>query len=543
MPSEFNLLDEPWILAITPDGTIKELSLVQTLKEAHQLQALAGELPTQDFAVMRLLLAYLHTVLSRTMLEDMNKAENGKKFCLGKWEEMWQRRQFEPGPIEDYAARWHGRFYLFDEVRPFYQVPALGDETVKATDYQGGKLNGEISESSNKIRLFSPRQKFFKNTMTYPEAARWLLHLNGFDDTSAKPMQKGLPSPGAGWLGKLGIVCAKGNNLFETLMLNLVLLNDEEVPWGPAHPSWERETPKENERTQIAPPDNLAECYTLQSRRLFLLREDDHVKGYRLLGGDFFPKENMFVEPMTMWVLNKDKDYVPRRHDPAQQIWREMAPLLGYGEGEKKPGIVRWINLLEGKELLETSKVCLKTVTAKYADKDFFLADVAEDEVVLDAAFMEGSKQSWIPTIIEQVEITDALAKRVGWLASDLVHARAACEDKKNHLDRDAEERAREELYYRLDRPFRQWLLDAGSKYEEQSQAKDAWFEEAHRRTLEYGRELVLRSGSKAMTGRTAQTEDRTGTAIKNIYAAPLAYDRFVKNIANSEQLRKGGKK
>ena len=46
--------------------------------------------------------------------------------------------------------------------------------------------------------------------MSYAQAARWLLYVNGFDDTSAKPKGKNLPSVGAGWLGKLGLIFRTG---------------------------------------------------------------------------------------------------------------------------------------------------------------------------------------------------------------------------------------------------------------------------------------------------------------------------------------------
>src|SRR5690606_5216521 len=115
------------------------------------------------------------------------------------------------------------RFWLFHPERPFYQVAGMG----KATDYSAAKLNGELAESGNKIRLFASRGGPAKGWLSYAESARWLLYVNGFDDTSAKPKRKGLPSPGAGWLGKLGLVQAVGDNLFETLLLNLVLLDDK----------------------------------------------------------------------------------------------------------------------------------------------------------------------------------------------------------------------------------------------------------------------------------------------------------------------------
>lgn len=126
--------------------------------------------------------------------------------------------------------------------------------------------------------------------MEYAQAARWLLYVNAYDDTSSKPKGKGLPSPGVGWLGKLGLIEAVGENLFQTLLLNLTLLKDGRNLWeGENRPIWERE-PDKAERQEIAVPDNQAELLTLQSRRLLLKRDHDKVVGYYLLGGDFLIK-------------------------------------------------------------------------------------------------------------------------------------------------------------------------------------------------------------------------------------------------------------
>ena len=62
---EFNLLQEPWVRVRTQDGTIRTVSLTDALLHAHAYVDLAGEMPTQDAAMLRLLLAVLHTVFSR----------------------------------------------------------------------------------------------------------------------------------------------------------------------------------------------------------------------------------------------------------------------------------------------------------------------------------------------------------------------------------------------------------------------------------------------------------------------------------------------
>ena len=58
---EFNLLTEPWVRVRRPDNTVQEVSLTDALLHAQDYVDLAGEMPTQDAAVLRLLLAVLFT--------------------------------------------------------------------------------------------------------------------------------------------------------------------------------------------------------------------------------------------------------------------------------------------------------------------------------------------------------------------------------------------------------------------------------------------------------------------------------------------------
>ena len=63
--TDFNLIDEPWIRVTDKNCNIIEVSLKDAIINAHEYKALKGELPTQDVAVMRLILAIIHTVISR----------------------------------------------------------------------------------------------------------------------------------------------------------------------------------------------------------------------------------------------------------------------------------------------------------------------------------------------------------------------------------------------------------------------------------------------------------------------------------------------
>ena len=290
--------------------------LITVFEQAHLYTDLAGELATQNVAMLRLLLAVLHTVFSRVDEHGEEAPIEETDHALDRWGALWNKNCFPIEPIKAYLHTQHERFWLFHPERPFWQALSAA----KGTEYSAAKLIGELSESSNKTRLFPPRTGEDKTEVSYGEAARWLLYVNGYDDTSAKPKGKNLPSPGAGWLGKLGLITAKGKTLFETLMLNLVLLKEDYEPWEPNVPAWELPKPREGERIEITIPDNPAALLTLQSRRLLLERNNRKVTGYRLLGGDFFSRENAFNETMTVWkpVMERGKStgqYQPKRQD------------------------------------------------------------------------------------------------------------------------------------------------------------------------------------------------------------------------------------
>ena len=61
----FNLLDEPWISVMSMDGQQLDVSLKEVFSHAQEYQCLAGEMETQNFAVLRFLLSVVQTVFSR----------------------------------------------------------------------------------------------------------------------------------------------------------------------------------------------------------------------------------------------------------------------------------------------------------------------------------------------------------------------------------------------------------------------------------------------------------------------------------------------
>lgn len=96
---EFNLLREPWVRVRTQDCTVKEVSLTDALLHAHAYVDLAGEMPTQDAAMLRLLLAVLHTVFSRVDGNGVPAPFEEPRDALQRWSELWQLGRFPEQPI------------------------------------------------------------------------------------------------------------------------------------------------------------------------------------------------------------------------------------------------------------------------------------------------------------------------------------------------------------------------------------------------------------------------------------------------------------
>lgn len=545
MKKAFHLFKEPWIVALRHDGATEEVSLSEIFRRAPTFKRLAGELPTQDIAVMRLLLAILYSVISRYDLEEnyaplyeesSSEQEQGflVKAALERWQELWKRGEFPDGLIQLYLTHYEERFWLFHPVFPFYQVADLG----KATDYTAAKLNGELAESGNKIRLFASRGGAAKDSLSYAEASRWLLYVNGFDDTSAKPKGKNLPSPGAGWLGKLGLVVAAGNNLFETLMLNLVMLKNGVQPWKAGQAVWEMEKVRRQERCEIIRPGNPAELLTLQSRRLLLKRENERVIGYSLLGGDFFPPENADDEQMTVWrnsATNKNAppEFKPKRHDPSRQMWRDLSAYFVDNADGRRPGVIAWLNRLIAERRVFLSRVQLHIASVQYGDKDFFIDDVFSDGLAFPGELLSHLGEAWLPRIHDEVQVADALAQTVGRLVLNL--AKASGETDGGRL-KQAVGAAREQAYFRLDRPFRNWLEDIDPN-EEPDDASARWWVQAQSIVRELGREHVDQCDSRAIVGRFLK-ENET----ERRYTATEAYDRFLYFTGSREVAFKGGK-
>ena len=516
---EFNLLQEPWIRVRLPDNVVQEVSLTDALLHAQYYMDLAGEMPTQDAAMLRLLLAVLFTVFSRVNAVGEPEPLEEEDDALARWDELWKLGKFPQQPLRDYLEQWKDRFWLFHPERPFWQVA----EAAIGSPFRGRKLNGEVFESENKDNIFAAYAGNEKDAMTYAQAARWLVFLNSYDDAAAKKKDKSRPSMSPGWLGQLGLVYVKGRNLFETLMRNLMFLNDRAELWKEGKPNWELETPNSGERTEIICPANYAELMTTQFRRIWLERENGKVVRYTLLGGDFFDKTNAFAEPMTLWCQRKQgkgdaECYLPQKHTMQKTLWREFASLTG--GGNHMAGVIWWNGYLQSCGLLKKNEILqIDAVGVEYGAQSASIKSVYADQITMSLSLLNEMGRVWQLRITNEIERCEKAAAQVGWLAKDIA---VAAGDKNNT----AEGAALAQFYFLVDQPFRRWLQAIDTERHDPDKAVQRWQAEARSIAEKLGRQLVMEAGSAALTGHRVVVDKKTKRT--ELYTAPRAYNRFL---------------
>lgn len=544
---EFNLLDEPWIVVKTKANETKTWSILELFEHAHEAQELAGEIPTQDIAIMRLLLAIMHGSFVTENIETVDDA-------IELWTDLWKEKQFRFDEIKAYLEPYHDRFWLFHPTQPFYQsahiqqnmdaykIAKTKKETIssKSNWKTIARLAGDLFQSDNKQRLFPTRTGEAQKELTYPEAARWLLHLNGFDDNSAK-----MPTPkGTGYLGQLGLLYARGRNLFETLMLNFVLVDDRDEVFADGEENskayWEKPVCETIER-EIPQPRAQKDLLTMQSRRIFLRREHNMVTGYLLTMGDYFAKDaSLLNETMTVWIKNKFERFIPKIHRPAYQMWRDFSSLLCVKENteSKMPGVIYWLQLLDD-NLEEIKPLNICAIGASYEQKStaIQIVDYIQDSLVINASLLAKMNEIWIQEIINTLKKTEEAVDSLGDFAIDIKEASGDNLDgddfakkEKKKIKEKIKDFTREDGYYHLDQVFRNWLLCVDPNKDELEKRMEEWLFIAKRTLLQLAQEYLKQCSETAIVGRMKKDNEKNQI---EIFSAIKSFQKFQYRIKN----------
>lgn len=527
---EFNLLTEPWIRVRLRDNTVREVSLTEALVSAQDYADLAGEMPTQNAAVLRLLLAVLFTVFSRVDAKGEPRPLMQSDDALERWSALWQLGHFPAEPVRDYLEQWKDRFWLFHPTHPFWQVPTLSNGIA----FDGKKLNGERAESGNKTPLFQNISKTECAVLTYAQAARWLIYQNGYDERGGRPKAGNKPRHGVGWLGQIGFVAVKGKNLYETLLRNMVFSTGQNAIQEEQAPCWEREQIRTEQSVEIVMPKNQAELLTLQSRRILLIRSEEMpgVVGYEVLGGDYWDSENAFGEQMTLWRRtskeNEKVTYEPQQHEMGKQLWRELPAMLD--PESRKPGVLIWNQKLQSLRILsKKEQIVISMVGIRYDDQGASVKDVYTDQLEMQLATLNDLGRKWTVRINREVQRCEETAKNIGTLCMELKLAGGLDYNKvKGFKDKQkVTEDARAQFYFVVDQPFRQWLQAIDPEQDDPDEAALRWQTRARSIAEKLGKQMVMEAGNAALKGRRIVVDKDKKTEHTSLYTSPRAYNHF----------------
>jgi cse1 family CRISPR-associated protein len=539
MMPRYNLLDEKWIQVASKD-TVEKVSIKELFADAAKYKELAGDMKTQDFAVMRVMLAILHTVFSRfdskgdpyeffevdekSFLQigelEENDLEDYEEALYQTWIDIWNAKEF-PKIVDEYLEKWRERFFLYDDKYPFFQVTkeVIEKDAAGGGEFYGKNINRLVSESNNKQAYFSPKDESYKEYIVDDELARWLITLQGYIGTSDKKKVGSAKTYSKGWLYDLGGVYLQGNNLFETLMLNFVIAHNENNNLLKTQkPCWEAETIEKNIELYFHNGiGNIASLYTAWCREIFIdpnrTNEDKFVCFIAKLPE--IEHSDAFLEPMTVWKYNdtgeyKDK-YRPRKHDANKSMWRNFGLLTGVGEGTRKPGVIEWLNKLcdisESEELgfnKENITLCAVCMLDDGNATSWAPIDEVEDTLNLkERVLVDTGDNGWIirinKTISDTKAIIDTVLKR---FIFDLLEIR--------NMEKSDVSKYVEQFYFRIDLPFRNWIESIDIDNDKDTKEIE-WRSVLKKSMKEYVDELVSNAGLRDYKG------IETSTGVKNI--------------------------
>ncbi|MFF9409896.1 type I-E CRISPR-associated protein Cse1/CasA [Streptomyces anandii] len=498
----FDLTVCPWLPVQLLEGGEVELSLRQVFAQAGRIRRLAGDLPTQDFALTRLLLAITHDALD-------GPAD------IEAWTELWE--DDDPfAAVPGYLDEHRDRFDLLHPRTPFFQTPGL-----RTPSDEVFSLNRIVADVPNGSPFFTVRFPG-ATRIGFAQAARWVVHAQAYDTSGIKTGTVGDPRAnngkaypqGVAWAGNLGGVLAEGPTLRETLLLNLIAA-DHLPAVASGLPAWRRPPTGPGTADDLAGrPAGLRDLYTWQSRRLRLHADTDGAYGVVLSYGDPLAPQNAHtIEPMSAWrrsqaqekKLGKPLVYMPREHDPARAAWRGLEALIaprdqGVGPGGEpasslRPGVVDWLARLTAERILPRhTLVRLRTYGARYGTQQSVIDEVTSDAVALAVVVLHEADRELGQAAVDAVADADLAVRALGDLATDL--ARAAGSE--SEAGRSA---ARDAGFGALDGPYRLWLAGLGEA-DDPRQVRTVWQRTAHRLIGRLGDELVAAAGEAAWRGR-----------------------------------------
>lgn len=518
----FNLVTEPWIPVLRLDGQPDLVSLRDCFAQADQIRRLSAELPTQSFAVLRVLLAIIHDAIGIHWESDL---------------ETLHDEGLDLERIDAHLTEYEERFDLFHPTRPFMQVA-----TLRTARNEASGLEKLISDVPNGDPFLTTRAGAGLKCIDAREAALWLVHCHAFDPSGIRSGAVGDPDVkggkgypiGPAWTGQIGGIVLHGRNLAETLVFNLT-----PTPENPEdRPVWTHDEAQSEQRDLEGNPSGPVELLVWQSRRIRLVGDAENgVTGVVLCQGDrMTPQNRHTLEAMTAWRYSKPQSqkfkqavYMPLKHDPARAAWRGAPALLSHAarevdghEATLQPETTKTLKGLDPSGTKDLSAT-LELVGMDYGPQEATVAELYHDTLDFRVSLLGDRAAPVVTMIHDAFDNTDKAVRELGRLAKNLDYA-AGGDEKSSGDDLKvvgAAQRAQSAAWSALDAPARDWLagLSASSDTVE---AHRQWQRQLHDILMSEARRLLTTCSPAAVVGRQTRRGFMTAGLAETYFRAAL---------------------
>jgi len=331
--SRFNLIDEKWIPVRFLDGTRDELGIHDTLHRSKEISFIEDSSPLVVASLHRFLLALLYRALEGPTDIDQAKA----LFSSGLPDEQ----------VADYLERWRGRFWLFDEEYPFFQIP----------DYEPKEKGGKklwrswaaIAAEHNAdhaMVLFDHLDVRRAGSIAANKAIRWLIACQTFALGGGRSDFKYTKS---GPSATSVMAFPLGRNLQDTLLFSLVPENREIAKTDT--PVWERkpESLETLKKGMERPVLGWADLYTWRTRSVkFNPQGNDYSISELTFASGIECSLEGYVDPMLGYWIDEKKGKLPVQFRD-RGLWRDFDSLLP-DESRLAPLVIEHTTILARKD-------------------------------------------------------------------------------------------------------------------------------------------------------------------------------------------------
>lgn len=304
----YSVLTEPVIPVIMPDGNKKQVGIREALIKAHNIKDIFCNNPLERYAVLRLLISFVMDAFHP-------KDSYGRK-------EIFYKGNLDKEELDSYFVKCEKdgpRFDLFSLEHPFLQ--SKYDEKLDAKAKKSVANIIHFLPSGNN-HVFLDHRMENSHQIKFDEAFRTLCASYVF-------CVSGLAGPSCVNNTPPLYVIVVGNNLFETIVLNMISEAEAKpLNYGVGEVPW-RQKRKIIPREQVASV-SLLEGMTWQPRRITLIQEpgSNTIQNIYYQAGLDFRGNELWNDPHVPKFRKKDETFGTVKPDLGREVWRDVGTLL-----------------------------------------------------------------------------------------------------------------------------------------------------------------------------------------------------------------------